>query len=117
MVVKGCVGVAVNANQLGSDALPHLRMVLRLGQNDKSGVGVHVDKARRNDMLRGVDGARRFDPAQVAAKDTHRIALDADRSVEARVAGAVYDESVNNQQVQHHVTSLRAVNRKVFHSA
>ena len=88
--------------------------MLGLRQDDKSGVGVHVYEAGRNDMVAGVDGARRFHAAQVAAEDTHDIALHADRAVEARIAGAVDYESVFDEQVQHRITSLQAVDCRLY---
>ena len=96
MVVEGRIRVAVNADQLGRDALPYFRMMLRFGQDDESGVGVHIYEAGRHDMVGGVNRARCFDAAQVAAEDTHRIALDTHRAVEARIAGAVYDQSISD---------------------
>ena len=41
---EGRIGIAVDSHELGGNALPDLGMVLRLGEDDETGVGVHVDE-------------------------------------------------------------------------
>ena len=50
-----CVGVAVDADDLGRDALPNLRFMERLGQDRETGVAVEVDEARRDHAAGGID--------------------------------------------------------------
>ena len=96
------VRAAVDADQLGRDALADLRLVARLGQDDQAGVGVEVDEARAR--RRGRSHRCRAPPrdrTDVAAQDAHGLALHADGTVEADVAGAVDDLAVFDEQVEH----------------
>ncbi len=52
------VAVAVDADDLGRDALADLGLVAGLGQHRQAGVAVEVDEARRHDQAGGVDGRR-----------------------------------------------------------
>jgi hypothetical protein len=80
--------------------------VARLGQDDQARVGVHVDEPRTHDMAGGVDHPPRLHPLEVAAEDGHTLVLHPHRAVEARVAGAVDDQSVTDQKVEHPVPPL-----------
>ena len=99
--LEGGVRVAVDADELGGDALAHLRLVTRLVQDRQARVRVHVDEARRDDMPAGVDGARRGERTGIAADDPQRVTLHAHGGVVAGVAAAVDDEAVTDQQIEH----------------
>ena len=101
MDVERRVGAAVDADDLGRDALADLGLVPGLGQDDQAGVGVHVDEARADDPPRRVERAVGLDAVEGAPEQPHPLALDPDRSVVARVAGAVDDEAARDQDVEH----------------
>jgi hypothetical protein len=62
------VRVAVDADELGGDALAHLGLVARLLQDRQARVRVHVDEARGDDVAGGVDRARRGQGAGIAPR-------------------------------------------------
>jgi hypothetical protein len=99
--VERCVRVAVDADQLGGDALADFRLVPGLGEDHEPGVRVHVDEAGADHVPLRVDAPAGLDAAGVAAQDTHALVLDRDVPEEARVAGAVDDESSADEQVEH----------------
>jgi hypothetical protein len=99
--VERGVGVAVDADQLRSDALTDLRLVLRLGEDHQPGVRVHVDEPGADHAAGGVDDAPGLDAGRVAAQDADALVLDGDGAVEARVARAVDDEPSADEQVEH----------------
>src|SRR5439155_3200321 len=95
------VRVAVDADELGRDALAHLRLVARLLENRQARVRVHVDEARRDDVPAGIDGPCRGQRAGVAAEDAERVALHAHAGVVAGVAAAVDDEAITDEEIEH----------------
>lgn len=106
---EGGVGVAVDAYEFGGDALADLGVVLGLGEDDEAGVGVHVDEAGADDFARGIDGVVGGGVGVVAAEDADLVTLDADCGVEAWVAGAVDDEAVLDEGIEHGGNSLSTV--------
>ena len=82
--LEGRVGDAVDAHQLGGDALAHLGVVVRLAEDGQAGVGVQVNEAGADDVAGGVYGPRRFQPGYVAAVDADPVALHRHRGKEAR---------------------------------
>ena len=64
-------------------------------------MGVEIDEARTDHASAGVDDARRFDVAHVAAQDAHAFAIHRHRAVEADVARAVDNLPAGYQQVKH----------------
>ena len=78
-----------------------------LGEDDEPGVRVHVDEAGQT-TCPVASMRRRPRCRRVAAQDAHALALDGDGAVEARVAGAVDDESPADQQVEHRGLSRQA---------
>jgi hypothetical protein len=105
------IRVAVDADELGRDALPHLRLVLGLGQQDQPGMRVHVDEPGADDAAGGVDHPGALDPLQVAAQDPEALPLHPDGAVEARVARAVDDQAPANQEIEHRALLWRAAAR------
>ena len=103
--LEGSVGYAVDAHQLGGDALPHLGVVVRLPQDGQPGVGVQVNEAGADDVAGGVDGPSRLQPGHVAPVDADPVALHRHSGKEPRAAGAVYDKTVGDEQVNHGLTS------------
>jgi hypothetical protein len=101
LVREGGVGAAVDADQLRGHPLADLGLVPRLGEDDQARVRVHVDEARADHAAGGVDDATGLHPREVAAEDGHALVLHADGAVEARVTGAVDDESVTDQEIEH----------------
>ena len=101
------VGDAVYADELGRDALPHLRVVVGRLQNAEARVGVEVDEPRRDDVARRIDYAGRLEARGVPAMNRDGVALHEYGGVEARAAAAVYDQSVADQQVKHLSVSSR----------
>ena len=95
------VGAAVDADDLGRDPLPDLGLVTRLRQDHQAGVGVHVDEARTDHPPGRVDGAVRRDAIERAPEQPHPLALDSDRAVVARIAGAIDDEAARDQEIEH----------------
>src|SRR6185436_14926409 len=93
--------VAVDADELGGDALAHLGLVAWLAQDGQARVGVHVDEARRHDVPGGIDAPRCLQRAGIASEDTDGVALHAHRRVEAGVAAAVDHEAVTDEQIEH----------------
>ena len=101
LVLERGVRYSVYPHQLGGDALPHLRVVVRLAQDGEPGVGVQVDESGAHDHARSVDGARRVEARHVAAPDRHCIALDQHCCPEARAARAVDNLAVLYEKVEH----------------
>jgi hypothetical protein len=99
--MEGRVGAAIDADDLGRDALPDLGLVAGLGEDDQAGVRVHVDEAGADDPPRRVEGAVGVDAVEGAPEQPHPLSLDPDRSVVARVARAVDDETARDQDVEH----------------
>ena len=64
---EGCVGIAVDTHQLGGDALADLGMVLGLGEDHETGVGVHVDKPWADHLAGGVDDPGSLDMRVVSS--------------------------------------------------
>ena len=95
------VGAAVDADDLGRDPLPDLGLVAGLGEDDQAGVRVHVDEAGADDPPGRVERAVGLDAVEGAPEQPHPLSLDPDRSVVARVAGAVDDEAARDQDVEH----------------
>jgi hypothetical protein len=95
------VGAAVDADDLGRDALPDLGLVPGLGEDDQAGMGVHVDEAGADDPPRRVERAVGLDAVAGAPEQPHPLSLDPDRAVVARVAGTVDDETARDQDVEH----------------
>ena len=106
---KRGVGAAVDADDLGRHALPHLGLVAGLGEDDQAGVGVHVDEAGADDPPGRVERAVGLDAVEGAPEQPQPLALDPDRPVVARVAGAVDDEAARDQEVEHGGPSGAAV--------
>jgi hypothetical protein len=73
----------------------------RLGQDDQAGVSVDVDEARADDTASRVDRPAGLEIGDVATEDADGLTLDADSTVESDVAGAVDDQTVLDEQVEH----------------
>ena len=92
---------AVNPHQFGSNALPHLGVVMRLPQNGKPGMGMQINKPRTNHPPRGVNHPRRLQPGNIAAPDTNPVPLHQRRPIKPRTARPIHNQPVGNNQVQH----------------
>ena len=97
----GGVGQAVHAHELGGHALPQLDLVLRIGEQDKVGMGVHVDEARADDTAANVDHPPGLDVGIPRTHDGDGVARDAHAATEPGLASAVYDSSVSQKRVKH----------------
>ena len=91
---------AVDAEELGGDALPDAVGVLRVDQQRTLGMGVGVDEARRHGKTLGIDHARGFRPGQIADR-LDPFALEADIAAIAGAAAAVDDRSTDYNHVKH----------------
>ena len=98
---EGGVGVAVDADQLGRDALVDLGHVLRVGQQHQPRVRVDVDEPGADDLPGGVYRPRGGNAGGVAPDDRQRVALDADGGAVAGVPRAVHDEAARYEQIEH----------------
>ena len=87
------VGYAVDADELGGDALAHLGIVVGLAEDGEAGVGMEVDETGADDVSGGVDDAAGVaaEVGVVAAMDGDGVAGDGDGRFEAGAAGAVDD--------------------------
>ena len=103
LLAEGGVGVAVDAVELGGDALVDFGVVKGVGENHERGVGVDVDEAGSDDAPLRIEHflGFLFEFGDVATVDGDGVAGDADGGVEAGAGGAVDDHSALNQQVQH----------------
>ena len=99
------VGVAVDTHELGGDALADLGMVLGLGEDDETGVGVHVDKAGADHLAGCIDDAGGLDMRVVSSEYDDVLTLNANSGVESRVARTIDHQSVLDQDVQQGATS------------
>ena len=104
--LEGGVGYAVDADQLGRHALPHLRVVVGRAEDCEPGMGVEVDEAGADHEAGRVDGARDVDIRQLAAPDGDSLAVDDDGGVEAGAATPVDYQAVLDQKVCHATYSL-----------
>src|SRR6185312_7291916 len=104
--MEGGVGVAVDANDFGGDALADLWLVAGLGQDDETRVCVEVDEAGAHDLVGRVDDAGGVQVRDIATQDGHRLALDADGGAETDVAGAVDYLAAADENVKHRVGKL-----------
>ena len=107
------VAVAVDADDLGRDALADLRLVGRLGEDHQPRVGVEVDEPGRDDLAGGVDRAARRCPAPRPPSDNEpqAIALDHDRARPPRRPGPVDDRAARDEDVGRAHRSLARVPR------
>ena len=83
------MGDAVDAHQLGGDALAHLRVMVRFPQDGQPRVGVQVYEPGTDHVTGRIDGAGRLQPGHVAPLDSHPVSLHQDCGKEAGAAGAV----------------------------
>ena len=91
------MGHAVDAYQLGGNALPHLGVVVRLAHDGQSGMGVEVDETGTDHVAGRVDGPDGFQLGNVAPLNGDRVTFDQDRGEEAGTAGAVDHQTVGYQ--------------------
>ena len=95
------IAQAVDADDLGGDALPHLRLVQRVGEDHQAGVAVEVDEPGADDEPCRVDAAVGRDVLLGLAEDEAEPPVpDADRGREAVGSAAVDDRPVLDDQVE-----------------
>ncbi len=95
------VAQPVDADHLGGDALAHLRLVERIGEDHQPRVRVQVDEPGRDDEPRGVDPRVAATASSVSPKMMlSRPSRIADRGGEAVGAAAVDDRAVLDDQVE-----------------
>ena len=99
LVGQGCIADSVKPQQISRDALAHLGLVRRLGQQHQVRVRVHVDESRADHSSAGVDLARAFIRDQSHGGDA--CSVDGDAAAVAGSARAVDDARVTNHQVMH----------------
>ena len=101
--LEGRVGYAVDADQLGGDALADLGVVVRLAEDGEAGVGMEVDETRTHYVPGGVNhpAGVAAEVGVVAAVDGDGVAGDGDGGAEAGAAGAVDYLSVGDKEVNH----------------
>ena len=80
-------------------------MVLGLGQDHETGVGVHVDKPGADHLAGGVDDPGGLDMRVVPSEYDNVLTLNAHSGVESRVARTIDHQSVLDQDVQQGATS------------
>src|SRR5207247_864751 len=80
------------------DSLANFALRIAVFEKKKIGVRVHVDEARRDDEAFGIDYALRRARKRAADGD-QSIAANRHLAVEPRVAGAVDDPAIANQEI------------------
>ena len=99
LVGDRCVRETVLADHVAGDALVHLHLVRRVGEQLDVRVRVHVGEAGTDDQAGRVDLPR---PAFGHVADLHdAVAADTDVRPEPGVAGAVDDPPVADDEVEH----------------
>ena len=75
--------------------------MLRIGQQDEVGVGVHVDEAWADDAATDINHAAGLNIGLAGADDRHGVAGNADTAAKPGLAGAVDYSSIAQKQVEH----------------
>jgi hypothetical protein len=104
------VAQAVDADDLRCHALPHLRLVARVGEDHQPRVAVQVDEPRSDHAPRGIEDDV---PAQVGAD--RRDAGPVDRKVQRRVealAGIDHASAADHHREVDHAPGLRRARRR-----
>ncbi len=91
------VAEPVDADDLGGHALAHLRLVQRVGEDHQARMAVQIDEPRGDDQPVGVDAPR--GRCLFTANHLQPAIADADVRVEARLARAVHDRAVLDDEI------------------
>ena len=93
--------VAVDADDLGRDALADLGLVARLGEDHQAAVAVQVDEARGDDPAGGVDAAADVRGQRlVGLEEPQPLPVDDDTPRSPGRAGPVDDRAAGDEQIR-----------------
>ena len=95
------VGVAVDADDLGGDPLADLGLVVGSARITRPVWACMSMKPGQTTCPVASMVRCACDAVERAPEQPHPLALDADRAVVARIAGAVDDEAARDQEIEH----------------
>ncbi len=97
---NGREAIAIDADDLGRDALADLGFVVRLRQDVEATVAVEIDEARGHDLAGGIDRAGDMLGRWLRrAQEPQALALDDDRAGPAGCSRAVHDGAVDDDEI------------------